>query len=172
MVRRKAVFNAVSTVLAVRGYRDKQVPEDVIRRIIEAGRLPASSQNGQPWHFILVEERETLQQLGSLAPSGRYTAEAAFAIVVVISHSRFGVSDGSRAIQSVMLTAWAEGVGSNWVGFRGLDSVKPLLKIPDDMEILAIVPFGYPAKRIGRGKKNRNPLAEVASRERYGEPFS
>lgn len=166
------VFEAVRTVLAVRGYQDKPVPEDVIERVAQAGRLTASSQNGQPWHFIVVQERETLEQLGALATSGRYTAEAAFAIVVLISHSRFGVSDGSRAIQSMMLTAWAEGVGSNWVGFRGLDAVKPLLNIPDDMEILAIVPFGYPAKHVGRGKKNRKPSAEVISRERFGMPLS
>ena len=166
------VFDAVRTVLAVRGYQDKPVPEDVIRRVVEAGHLTASSQNGQPWHFIVVEQRETLQQLGTLAKSGPYTADAAFAVVVVISQSRFGVSDGSRAIQSMMLTAWAEGVGSNWVGFLGLDPVKPLLNIPEEMEILAIVPFGYPAKHVGRGKKNRKPMAEVVSREKFGEPFS
>jgi len=166
------VFDAVRTVLAVRGYQDKPVPEDVIRRVVEAGHLTASSQNGQPWHFIVVEQRETLQQLGTLAKSGPYTADAAFAVVVVISQSRFGVSDGSRAIQSMMLTAWAEGVGSNWVGFLGLDPVKPLLNIPEEMEILAIVPFGYPAKHVGRGKKNRKPMSEVVSREKFGEPFS
>jgi nitroreductase len=166
------VYDAVRTVLAVRGYQDKPVPEDLVKRIVEAGHLTASSQNGQPWHFVVVEERATLQQLGKLATTGPYIADAAFAIAVLISQSRFGVSDGSRAIQSMMLTAWAEGVGSNWVGFRGLDPVKALLNIPDDMEILAIVPFGYPAKRIGRGKKNRKPMAEVVSRERFGEPFS
>ncbi|HEX3723460.1 MAG TPA: nitroreductase family protein [Nitrolancea sp.] len=166
------VFDAVRTVLAVRGYQDKPVPQDVIKRVVEAGHLTASSQNGQPWHFIVVQERETLRKLGELATSGPYTADAAFAIVVLISHSRFGVSDGSRAIQSMMLTAWADGVGSNWVGFRGLDTVKPLLNIPDDMEILAIVPFGYPAKHVGRGKKNRKPAAEVISRERFGTPFA
>jgi nitroreductase len=166
------VFDAVRTVLAVREYRDEPVPEDVVRRIVEAGRLTASSQNGQPWHFVVVEERATLQRLGELAKTGPYVAGAGFAVVVLISQSRFGVSDGSRAIQSMMLTAWAEGVGSNWVGFRGLDPVKVLLNIPEEMEILAIVPFGYPAKRIGKGKKNRKPMAEVVSRERFDQPFS
>jgi nitroreductase len=166
------VFEAVRTILAVRSYRDEPVPEELVKRVVEAGRLTASSQNGQPWHFIVVEERDTLRQIGKLAPTGPYIAEAAFAVVVLITQSRFGVSDGSRAIQSMMLTAWSEGVGSNWAGFRALESVKPLLNIPAEMEVLAIVPFGYPAKRVGRGKKNRKPLAEVASRERFGESFS
>jgi len=167
------VFEAVRTVLAVREYQDKPVPADVIKRVVEAAQLTASSQNGQPWHFIVVEERETLRKLGDQAKTGPYIAGAAFAVVVLVqSQSRFGVSDGSRAIQSMMLTAWADGVGSNWVGFRGLDTIKPLLNIPDEMEILSIIPFGYPAKRVGKGKKNRKPLSEVASRERFDQPYS
>jgi len=57
------VFEAVRTVLAVRAYRDTPVPPDIVRRIVEAGRLTASSMNRQPWHFIVVENRDTLRQL-------------------------------------------------------------------------------------------------------------
>lgn len=166
------VFQAVRTVLAVRDYQEKPVPPDLVRRIVEAGRLAGSSMNGQPWRFIVVEERETLRRLGALARSGPYVARAALAIVVAIERTRFAVSDGSRAIQSMILTAWSEGVGSNWVGFLGLTEVKSLLGIPDDLDVLAIVPFGYPAKAGGgKGKKARKPLAEVAHRERFGQPF-
>ncbi len=83
----------------------------------------------------------------------------------------YAVSDASRAIQSMVLTAWADGVGSNWVGFGGLEQVKPLLHIPDEVDVLAIVPFGYPAQAVGRGKKERKPFAAVVQRERYGQPF-
>lgn len=165
------VFEAVRTVLAVRDYQEKPVPPDVVRRIVEAGRLTGSSMNGQPWHFIVVEQRETLRQLGALARSGPYVARAALAIVVAIERTRFAVSDGSRAIQSMVLTAWSEGVGSNWVGFQGMTEVKPLLGIPDNLDVLAIVPLGYPAKAGGKGKKVRKPLSEVAHRERFGQPF-
>jgi nitroreductase len=165
------VFQAVRTVLAVRDYQEKPVPPDVARRIVEAGRLTASSMNGQPWHFIVVEQRETLRQLGALARSGPYIARAALAVVVAIERTRFGVSDASRAIQSMVLTAWSEGVGSNWVGFQGLTEVKPLLGIPDDLDVLAIIPFGYPARAGGKGKKQRKPLSEVAHRGRFGQPF-
>lgn len=166
------VFTAIQTVLAVRSYRDEPVPPDVIRRIVEAGRLTGSSMNGQPWHFVVVENRETLRKLGSLARSGPYTADAAFAIVVATEESRFAVSDGSRAIQSMVLAAWAEGVGSNWVGFTGMDEVKALLGIPGEMDVLAILPFGYPAQAVGKGKKKRKPLAAVAHRENFGQPLT
>jgi nitroreductase len=72
----------------------------------------------------------------------------------------------------MVLVAWAEGVGSNWVGFGGLEEAARLLGIPDQFTLLAIVPFGYPAQTLSRGKKNRKPLSEVASRERYGQPFA
>ena len=163
------VFDAVGTVLAVRQYQDKPVPPEIVRRIVEAARLTGSSMNRQPWHFIVVENRDTLQQLGALAKTGPYIAQAALAIVVAIERTTFSVSDGSRAIQSMILTAWADGVGSNWVGFRGLDEVKSLLRIPDELEILAIIPFGYPARRIGKGKKKRKSISEVAHRERFGQ---
>ena len=64
------VFEGVRTVLAVRDYQDEPVPPDLVRRIVEAGRLTGSSMNGQPWHFVAVEQRETLRRLGALAPTG------------------------------------------------------------------------------------------------------
>ena len=165
------VFEAIRTLLAVRSYRDTPVPDETLRRILEAGRLTASGMNAQPWHFIVVQDRETLRQLGALAQSGPYVAQAPLAIAVAIDNSRLAVSDASRAIQSMLLTAWSEGVGSNWVGFRGLDAVKSLLGIPDTLDALAILPLGYPAGEIGQGKKKRKPLSEIAHRERFGQPF-
>lgn len=166
------VFEAVRTVLAVRQYQNKALPPDAVQRIVEAGRLTASSRNGQPWHFIVVEEGETLRKLGALARTGPYIAQAPLAIVVAMEKSPYAVSDASRAIQSMILTAWSEGIGSNWVGFQGLDEVKPLLGIPKSIDILAIVPFGYAVKALGKGKKKRKPLGEVAHRERFGQSYS
>jgi nitroreductase len=165
------VFEAVRTLLAVRSYQDKPIPDAVVRRIVEAGRLTGSGMNGQPWHFIVVRDHETLRKLGALASSGRYVAQAPLAIVVATEKSRFAVSDASRAIQSMLLTAWADGVGSNWVGFGGLENTKTVLDIPTGLDVLAILPFGYPARPVGRGKKQRKPLRDVAHLERYGRPF-
>ena len=165
------VFEAIRTLLAIREFQDKPVPPETVRRIVEAGRLTGSSMNRQPWHFIVVQNRDSLRQLGALAKTGPYIAQAALAIVVVVQRTPFSVSDGSRAIQSMMLTAWSEGVGSNWVGFLGLAEVKTLLGIPDNLDVLAIIPFGSSARPAGKGKKNRKPLSEVAHLERFGQPF-
>jgi nitroreductase len=166
------VFEAARTVLAVRNYQDKPIPPETVRRIVEAAHLTASSMNAQPWHFIVVENRDTLRALGGLLRTGPYVAQAPLAVVVAIDKTVFAVSDASRAIQSMILTAWSEGVGSNWVGFMGLDTLKPLLNIPAEMDVIAVIPFGYPVKTLGRGKKKRKPISEVVHRGKFGKPFA
>jgi len=167
------VFEAVRTVLAVRRYTDEPVPPDVVRRIVEAGRLSASSINLQPWHFVIIEDRATLRKIGEIMRTGRYTADAAFAIVVLVEKdSPYGISDASRAIQNMILVAWAEGIGSNWTGFGPMPAIEKLVAAPKTHEGLAIVPFGYPAAKLGSGQKKRKPIDEVASRDRVGTPFA
>jgi nitroreductase len=165
-------YEAVRTMLAVRSYQDKPVPADVVRKIVEAGHLSGSSMNLQPWRFIVVDDRETLRRIGALIRTGPYIAQAPMAIAVAIEKTPYAVSDASRAVQSMMLTAWSEGVGSNWTGFSGLQQVNSLLGIPADLDVLAVLPFGYPTAKLGRGKKNRKPLAEIAFKERFGTPFA
>ncbi len=168
------VFEAVRTVLAVRAYQDKPVPEDVLRRIVDSAHLTGSSRNGQPWHFIVVQDKEKLARIAPLAKTGPYIEQAPLAIAVAYDkESQFGLSDTSRAIQSMMLTAWSEGVGSNWVGFDGtLDDVTSELGLPANLQLVAVLSFGYPEKKLGRGKKNRKPFGEVIHKERYGQPFA
>ena len=167
------VFETVRTVLAVREFEDRPIPDDLLNRIVEAGRLTASSLNLQPWHFVLVKNREGLRELGAHIGTGRYVATSAAAIVVAYERdSEYGVSDASRAIQSMVLVAWAEGVGSNWTGFGDLDRVAAQVGLPDTFEALAVVPFGYPKRKLGKGKKKRKRLAEIASAERFGTPLA
>jgi nitroreductase len=165
-------FETIRTMLAVRRYQDRPVPEATLRRVVEAGRLTGSAKNLQPWHFIVVQDRQALQKLGAIARTGAHVAQAAAAVVVLVEKTPFAVSDASRAIQSMLLAAWAEGVGSNWVGFGGLEAVKALLHVPASLDVLAILPLGYPVGIVGRGRKQRKPLATIAHRERFGQPLA
>ena len=165
------VFEAARTIMAVREYQDKEVPEEAIRRIVEAAHLTASAANRQPWHFVLVRKREALRKLGSLVRTGPYTANAAAAVIVAYEKgSKSGVSDASRAIQSMMLVAWGDGVGSNWTGLAGLENVRQEFGLPDTYDVLAVIPFGYPERNV-IGKKKRNPFDQVVSAERFGSPL-
>ncbi len=166
------VFEAVRTVLAVRRYADRPVEAAVVRRIVDAARLSASSMNLQPWHFIVVQERATLGKIGAAMKTGPYAASAAFAVVVAVEKaSPYAVSDASRAIQNMILVAWAEGIGSNWTGFGPMPAVEKLLGVPTTHQGLAVVPFGYPEAKLGSGRKKRKPIGKVTSRDRFGMPF-
>jgi nitroreductase len=168
------VFDAVRTVLAVRAYQDKPVPAATIRRIVEAAHLTASSRNGQPWHFIVIQDKAKLRRIAPLAKTGPYIEQAPVAVAVAYEKdSVYGVSDTSRAIQSMVLTALSEGIGSNWVGFDGtLNDVNAELGLPEDVQLVGILPFGYPEKQLGKGKKNRKPFGEVVHSETFGKPFA
>ena len=158
--------------MAVREYDGRTVPDETVRRIADAGRLSASAMNRQPWHFVVVRDRPLLRRLGGLVSTGPYIADCAFAIVV--AYRRDGstaVADATRAIQSMVLTAWAEGVASNWAGFAGgLGEVRAEVGLPAEYDVLAVLTFGYPA-RPPRGRKKRRPAAEVISADRFGTPL-
>src|SRR5437879_6611364 len=168
------VFEAVRTVMGIRQDADRPLPADVARRIVEAGQLTASASNVQPWHFILVRERDALRKLGSLIRTGPYTANAAAAVIVAYEKEKgeFGISDASRAIQSMMLAAWGDGVGSSWTGCAGrLAKGRVEVGRPDVHDVLAVVPLGYPKQKV-IGKKKRKPLGQVVSAERFGTPLA
>lgn len=166
------VFEAARTMMAVREYQDRPIPDDVLRRIVDAAHLTASAGNGQPWHFILVKDRDRLRKLGGLMRTGPYTSNAAAAVIVAYEKdNRAAVSDASRAIQSMMLAAWGDGVGSNWTGLMGIDAVREEFGIPDSFDVIAVVPLGYPKRKV-IGKKKRKPFNEVVSSERFGQPLA
>lgn len=166
------VFQAVRTVLAVREYDGKEVSLDVIRRIVEAGRLTASGSNQQPWHFIVVREKASVQKLGSLVRTGPYIRDAQAALTVACEKSKgaIGISDASRAVRSMILAARDDGVGSNWTGFSDHDAVRKEFGLPGEYQVIAVMPLGCP-KRKPIGKKKRKPFDEVVSGERFGAPL-
>ena len=165
------VYDVVRTVLAVRAYKNTKLPAEIVRKIVDAGRLTASSMNGQPWHFIVVEDTNMLRKLAGLAKTGPYISQAPMVIVVAIENTQYAMSDASRAIQSMILTAWGEGIGSNWVGFGKLKEINTTLGIPESLEVFAIIPFGYPAENKIKGIKKRKAFSEVVHRENYSQSF-
>ncbi|HXF64562.1 MAG TPA: nitroreductase family protein [Caldilineaceae bacterium] len=166
------VFDAIRTLLAVREYQDRPIPGDVVDRILEAARLTASASNRQHWDFVVVRDKETLRAIGQRASSGGYIANAPMAIAVLVPDSPLGYIDGARAAQDMMLAAWDAGVGSVWVGNVNTPELRSLLNVPNGRMILTIIPFGYPVKKLGAGRKARKPLNEIAHQEQFGRPYA
>lgn len=166
------VFEAVRTLLAVRSYQDKPIPEESVGRILQAARLTGSSRNTQDWDFIVIRNKATLQELGQRARTGSYIGGAPLAIAVVVpAAGNVGYIDGARAVQDMMLVAWEEGVGSNWVSNVDTPEIREMLAIPGDRRLLAIIPFGYPDRKLGKGQKTRKALSEIAHAEQFGQPY-
>jgi nitroreductase len=167
------VSDAIATALTIREYdQNKSVPVDSIRKVLDAGRLTSSARNMQPWFFVAVTDKEKLQKLGEFATSGNYLAKSSFCIVIVTDpEKRWHAVDGTRAVQNMTIQAWALGLGTSWIGTFEKDKVKELLNIPKNLDILTLLPFGYPTKKY-IGKKDRMTFDQVAFLNSYGNPFS
>ncbi len=146
------VFELISTKRAVREYDGRPLPEDTIRRILEAGRLSGSSKNTQPWAFIAVEEQETLSALAEAGKFARHVPSAALVVVIAIpdpSPSGTPDFDVGRAVQNMMLTAAEEGVGSVVTYLHNGEIAAEVLGVPDGYTTRWAVAFGYPARPYG-----------------------
>jgi nitroreductase len=165
------VFDCIQSRPAVRRFRSNPIPEAILKKILHAGRQAHSQRNRQPWRFIVVQNREILKQIGALASSGPYIADAPLAIALAIEGAKNPYIDATRAAECLMLTAWSEGIGSCWVGGMDRPKIKELLDIPDEAELITVIPFGYPTEEEKAQKKVRKRLSTVAYRERYGQAF-
>ncbi len=159
----------------VRTFKPDPVPERVITRVLNAGRLAPSSRHQQPWHFIVLQDRATLQKIGGIATTGPFIAQAPLAIAVVMDQNADRPElDAGRALQQMELMAWAEGLGTCFVGLRDPEQnrrVKELLGIPAAMTLVTVMPLGYRPEGFKGAGRGRKPLAEVAHREKFGQPY-
>lgn len=163
-------FDCIRKRRDIRSYIKKDVPGDVIMKVVEAGRLAPSAMNLQPWHFVVIKNKETLKELGKFCTSGRFIVGASFAVVVVTDPSnKWHEIDGTRAVQNMSLAAWNEGVGTCWIGAIEREKVKDTLGIPRNLHILTILPFGYPEEFTVRRKKIRKSSEELVHWERFGK---
>lgn len=132
---------AVASRREVREYAERELPEDVVRTILDAGRLAGSARNRQPWRFLVVESAEARERLADAvyAPGNIRGARLVVAIV-----GRGGLDTG-RAAQNMMLVAWNEGVGSCPNGIKEPEQAQAALSLDADDELATVLTFGYPA---------------------------
>jgi len=183
-----ADFETLDRVLrsqrAVRLFSDRPVDDALVERALRAARFAPSGGNRQPWRFIVVREAETKRALGVVFDElGRqlYGANAPERtpwrdvplLIAVCSEAGAGQQGASifPVVQNLLLALHGLGLGSvlttRWKARE--DEVRPLLGLPGSMEVHAILPVGWPARRFGRGR--RLPVAEVTNRERFGQPW-
>jgi nitroreductase len=168
----------VDTYLAVaskrdwRSYADGPIPEDVVTRILDGGRLTGSGSNKQPWRFVVVDTEDWKQALAPTVYAAANVATAALAIAIVTEGGGRALDVG-RAMQNMMLVAWNEGVVSCPNGMPDPAATADALGLEGDLLPVTVLSFGYPRRDLAPESKsaaewsaeaNRMPLDELVDR--------
>ncbi len=168
------VYEAIKTRKSVRAFLDKPVEKEKLDRIMEAGRLAPSASNRQEWRFVVVQDEETRTKLIDAANNQRFVGEATVVIaccaeteghVMPCGHESFGI-DVAIAIDHITLAAAAEGLGTCWIGAFSPQKVRKVLGIPENIQVVELLPLGYP-KDPSAISKNRKSTEEIVRYEKW-----
>ena len=170
------VFDCARSRLTVRRFKPEPVPRPVVTRILQAARWAPSSRNQQPWHFIVIADRQTLEEIATISTTGKFLAEAPIAIAIATENADSPELDSGRALQQMEMVAWSDGLGTCFVTLdeRQKQRAKALLGIPARMGLITVLPFGYRLDGI-KGTirpKRRKPLSAIAHEGRFGTPYA
>ncbi len=152
-----SLLDSILTRRSIRRYEAKDIPEEILRQILEAGRQAPSAANRQPLRFIVVKDHDLLKTLCDTLLT-RFVKYAPAVIVGCadvesLLTGKWAVVDATIAMENMVLAAWALGIGSCWIGACNEEKVKELLKIPAKWKIVALVTLGYPAEQPKPRKK-------------------
>ena len=181
-------YDVVKNRKSIRKYTTQKIPEDVLKRVLEAARWAPSWGNKQCWRYIVVDDPAVMS---NIVTGVAKSFNAPMLIVVCADPEQSGHKDGKEyylvdaaiSFEHLVLAAAAEGLGTCWLGgmFNEAD-VKRHLSIPDKIRVVAITPLGYPegsqlktlmgdAIRKVVGADSRKPLGDIAYKNKYGDPF-
>ncbi len=153
---------------SIRRYKQKEIPENVLDKILEAGRQAPSAMNRQPWHFVVLSDDGIKKEL-SKGLFNRHVKDSPVTIVGCASTGlidrKWSTIDTSIALQNMVIAAWAMGLGSCWIGDFKEKKVKQLLDIPDKWKVVALVSFGYPAEKPHQ--RRRKSIEKIVSFNRF-----
>jgi len=167
------VFEAIKKRRSVREYRPEPVPEESLKKILEAGRLAPSAHNAQSWKFIVVKDARKRKKLAEAANGQSFVGEAPVIIIAVSLDPEHIMGGGvpafavdlAIAMDHMTLKAVEEGLGTCWVGAFSQEKVKEILKIPKKYKVVILLPLGYPA--ASPGQKSRKSFKEIVSFEKF-----
>lgn len=139
---------------SVRKYRDKEIPTEMLNDLLEAGMAAPSARATDPWHFIVITEREALNRMTTALPNGKMLLTATAAIVACGDMNRalegfesYMLQDVSAAVENILLAANTLGLGSCWLGIHPrrnrMDGIRSLFNLPDHIIPVAGIALGW-----------------------------
>jgi nitroreductase len=164
-----SALDVIMSRKSVRRYKAKEIPKDIVERILQAGRQAPSAENKQPWHFIIVTNQEIKEKL-SKGIWNTFVKDTAFTIVgcnyVGTAYARkWSKIDTTIALENMVIAAWSLGIGTCWVGDFKETEVRRLLKIPAKWKVISLITFGYPDE--APITTPRKPIDEIVSYDQF-----
>lgn len=161
------VFETIEKRKSIRKYSSDPVEREKLEKILEAGRLAPSAVNAQSWHFVMIEEPGLQKKMAEACDWQPFMSEAPCSLVVWADKSRdmlcgqsTSTVDCSIAMSFMILEATELGLGTCWLGHFYADKVKEFLGLPENAEVVAVTPVGYPDENPA--PRPRKPFDEIA----------
>lgn len=162
-------IKVIKSRVSVRKYLNKEVPKEILRDIVDCGRLAPSGYNRQPWIFVVVTDKKIREKIAEVATYGRFIKDAGACIAVFCEKSaETALEDACAATENMIIVAQAYGLGTCWVNSykkSHSEEVKKILKCPEDMELITLLAVGYPGEEPKRPQKKT--LEEVLRWESF-----
>jgi nitroreductase len=148
------IFNRRS----VRKYKNREIPAEIFKDLFEAAMAAPSAVAKDPWHFLLIRERETLDKIVKILPNGQMLSQAPAAVIVCgdinktnLNEVSYMLQDLSAAVENILLAATALGLGSCWLGIHPrqdrLAGIRNLFSFPDNIIPMCGIALGWPAEK-------------------------
>lgn len=160
---------------SVRKYKEQAVEKEKLAQVLEAARIAPSAVNYQPWHFIVITKPAMIRKIAETYPA-QWLSRAPAIIVACGDHGRsWKRRDGKDhcdidlaiAIDHITLACVEMGLGSCWVCAFDAARCHELLGLPEQLEVIALLPIGYPDPAAPEAVKTRKNLNEIVSWEQY-----
>lgn len=171
-------IRALRAVRQNREYTDQPVSQEDLAKLLEVARWSGSSQNTQPWHFIVITDKDALRTIGEQRPNIGWVGESPLAIALVLNGSNppSEYYDEGRVTERLLIAARELGLGAGtaWIGDEPQQTaIKTLLGVPQDRILRSVVVIGHPqpgaTHKLGRTTSGRKPLEEVVSYGTFGQ---
>jgi nitroreductase len=175
------VFSVFQNRISVRSYKEDPVSDKVLFKVLEAARLAPSASNIQPWHFIVVKDKEKRKKIAKGCRYGKFLSKSPVVIVACgnkKASSHWYTVDTAIALEHAVLAATALNLGSCWIGMFNEKEIRESIGLPKDFEIIALIALGFPYKKtdlfakILHTLRPRKKLQEIISLETFRNRFS
>ena len=146
MIKPEILLEFIKERRSIRQYQEKEIPDNEIDMILEAGRWAPSGSNKQPWEFIVVKDKEKIREIEKTASYGKFIKQVPVLIAIVGKpkiNPKWYIQDTSLVSMNMMLMAWALKIGTCWIGTMNREKAKEILGIEKDDMLLTVLPLGY-----------------------------